>query len=88
MAGFRFGHSMITDVVERYNKFHHKLESFRMSSLILQPFIMYKPGIIDSLILGLLNQESNRFDPQISTEVKILDFNRNEEKIINSLIRE
>lgn len=68
-AGFRFGHSMITDTVERYNKFHYKLESFRMSSLILQPFIMYKPGIIDSLILGLVNQESNRFDPQISTEV-------------------
>lgn len=40
-----------------------------MSSLILQPFIMYKPGILDSLILGLVNQESNRMDPQISTEV-------------------
>ena len=44
-------------------------ESLRMSSLILQPFIMYKPGILDSLILGLVNQESNRMDPQISTEV-------------------
>ena len=40
-----------------------------MSSLILQPFIMYKPGILDSLILGLVNQESNRMDPQITTEV-------------------
>lgn len=69
VAAFRFGHSMISDVVERYNKFHNKLESFRMSTMILQPFIMYKPGIIDSLILGLINQESNRMDPQVSTEV-------------------
>ena len=42
-----------------------------MSSLILQPFIMYKPGILDSLILGLVNQESNRMDPQITTEVTV-----------------
>ena len=74
VAAFRFGHSMISDVVERYNKFHNKLESFRMSTMILQPFIMYKPGIIDSLILGLINQESNRMDPQVSTEVIVTGF--------------
>ncbi|KAK4336720.1 hypothetical protein RND71_043564 [Anisodus tanguticus] len=86
-GAYRFGHSMIPDVVERYNKFHDKLgktfqkiknrlklkffftETIRMSKLFLQPFIMYKPGIIDSFILGLLNQESNRMDPQISSEV-------------------
>lgn len=30
---------------------------------------MYKPGIMDSFILGLVNQESSRMDPQITTEV-------------------
>jgi len=68
-AGFRFGHSMITDVVERYNKYHSKIDSLRMSKLFLQPFSLYKPGIMDTFILGMINQESNRFDPQISTEV-------------------
>jgi peroxidase len=30
---------------------------------------LYKPGIIDSFILGLVNQEAYRMDPEVTTEV-------------------
>lgn len=30
VGAFRFGHSMVSDVVERYNKFHVKLGNFRL----------------------------------------------------------
>ncbi|RWS27512.1 peroxidase-like protein [Leptotrombidium deliense] len=68
-AAFRFGHSILPDVTERYNKFHEKLEAIRLSQLLRQPYELYKPGIIDSFIYGMINQEANQMDPQITTEV-------------------
>ncbi|KAL3200696.1 hypothetical protein MRX96_012974 [Rhipicephalus microplus] len=54
---------------ERYNKFHEKLESIRLSKLLRQPYDLYKPGVVDSFALGLVDQQSNRMDPEITTEV-------------------
>ncbi|RWS06684.1 peroxidase-like protein, partial [Dinothrombium tinctorium] len=68
-AAFRFGHSILPDVTERYNKFHEKIEAIRLSQLLRQPYELYKPGIIDTFIHGLVDQEANRMDPQITTEV-------------------
>jgi hypothetical protein len=45
------------------------LEAIRLSSLLRQPYELYKPGIIDSFMLGLINQESYRMDSEITTEV-------------------
>lgn len=44
-------------------------EAIRLSTLLRQPYELYKPGIIDSFILGLINQEAYRMDPEITTEV-------------------
>ncbi|XP_022239816.1 peroxidase-like [Limulus polyphemus] len=68
-AAFRFGHSLLTDATDRYNKFHDKLESVRLAKQLRQPYDLYKPGMIDSFIMGLVNQESNRMDPEVTKEV-------------------
>ncbi|UYV75020.1 hypothetical protein LAZ67_12002124 [Cordylochernes scorpioides] len=68
-AAYRFGHSLLPDATERFNKFHEKLEAIRLSSQLLQPYDLYRPGIIDSFMLGLVNQEAYRMDTEITTEV-------------------
>ena len=68
-AAFRFGHSIIPDVIKRYDKNGNKLSSYRMAHLLRQPFELLKPGIIDTFILGLITQEANRMDPAITTEL-------------------
>ncbi|GIX91612.1 peroxidase [Caerostris extrusa] len=68
-SAYRFGHSLLPDVTERYNKFHERIESIRLSRQLLQPYDLYKPGIVDTFILGLINQEAYRMDPSITTEV-------------------
>ena len=68
-AAFRFGHSIIPDVIRRYNKLNEKIGSYRTSHLLRQPFELYKPGIIDTFILGLMNQEANRMDCALSSEL-------------------
>lgn len=68
-SAFRFGHSLLPDITERYNKFHEKLEAIRLSRLLRQPYDLYKPGVVDSFALGLVDQQSNRMDPEITTEV-------------------
>ncbi|GFT68225.1 chorion peroxidase [Nephila pilipes] len=68
-SAYRFGHSLLPDVTERFNKFHEKIESIRLSRQLLQPYDLYKPGIVDTFILGLINQEAYRMDPAITTEV-------------------
>ncbi|XP_022651813.1 peroxidase-like isoform X2 [Varroa destructor] len=68
-AAFRFGHTLLPDVTDRYNKFHEKIESIRLSRLLRQPYDLYKPGVIDTFILGMVNQQANRVDHEVTTEV-------------------
>lgn len=68
-AAFRFGHSIITDVIRRYDKHGNKLTAYRLSHLLRQPFELYKPGIVDTFILGLVKQEANRMDSSVTSEL-------------------
>ncbi|XP_017485324.1 PREDICTED: peroxidase-like [Rhagoletis zephyria] len=68
-SAFRFGHSILPDTTERYNKFHKKLESIRLSTMLRQPYRLYQPGVVDSFIFGLINQPAYRVDSEITTEV-------------------
>lgn len=68
-AAFRFGHSIVPDVIKRYNQFNQKIATYRMSQLLRAPFELYKPNIMDTFILGLMNQEANRMDASITTEL-------------------
>lgn len=40
-----------------------------MSKLLKQPYDLYHPGVLDSYLLGLINQRSGRMDPTLTTEV-------------------
>ena len=68
-AAFRFGHSLVPDVIKRFNKNHEEVSSLRLSHVLRQPFELYKPAIIDSFLLGLVNQLASRMDPTLTTEL-------------------
>ncbi|KAI1289157.1 Chorion peroxidase [Halotydeus destructor] len=68
-AAFRFGHSLVPDVIQTYNKHHQKLSSIRTSNILRQPFELYKPAVVDTFILGLLNQPASRMDPTVTIEL-------------------
>ncbi|KAJ6223481.1 hypothetical protein RDWZM_002026 [Blomia tropicalis] len=68
-SAFRFGHSILPDATERFNKFHEKLESIRLSTMLRQPYRLYQPGVVDSFIFGLVNQPAYRVDSEITSEV-------------------
>ena len=68
-AAFRFGHSIVPDVIKRYNQFNQRIGTYRMSHLLRAPFELYKPGIMDTFIMGLLNQEANRMDASVTPEL-------------------
>lgn len=44
-------------------------ESIRLSKLLKQPYDLYHPGVLDTYLLGLVNQHSGRMDPTLTTEV-------------------
>ena len=68
-AAFRYGHSILPSYIERYNKYHQRIEAIRLSKLLKQPYDLYHPGVIDTYMLGLINQRSGRMDPTLTTEV-------------------
>lgn len=68
-AAFRFGHSLVPDVITRFNKHHRKIAAIRLSHILRQPFELYKPAITDTFLLGLINQPANRMDNTLSTEL-------------------
>lgn len=46
-----------------------RAESIRLSKLLKQPYDLYHPGVLDTYLLGLVNQRSGRMDPTLTTEV-------------------
>lgn len=68
-AAFRFGHTFVQGTVERYNKFHEFVASERLRHLFKQPFLLYKPGVMDELIGGMINQASQNYDPFVSEDI-------------------
>ncbi|KAG1713990.1 Peroxidase [Nymphon striatum] len=85
-AAFRFGHSLLPDVTERYNKFHEKLGSIRLSQQLQQPFDLYIPGIVDTFMMGLVNQKANAMDDAITTEVTNHLFQKPDERFGMDLV--
>ncbi|KAH7642873.1 peroxidase-like [Dermatophagoides farinae] len=68
-AAFRFGHSIVPDTVDRFNKFHQKIDSVRLASVLRQPFSLYHPGVMDSFIFGMVNQPAYRVDVTMANEI-------------------
>ncbi|XP_044758013.1 peroxidase [Coccinella septempunctata] len=68
-AAYRFGHSLLPTAVERWSKAHKFIASKRLSDLIRRPFDLYRPGIFDEYIMGLMNQVAQAMDDSITQEV-------------------
>ncbi|CAN8003226.1 unnamed protein product, partial [Ixodes hexagonus] len=69
-AAFRFGHSMVPRSFHRYDKNHRLLLNGKaMVPSFFNPTELFKPGGIDRLILGLVNQAAQSVDEHMTSEV-------------------
>ncbi|XP_059469359.1 peroxidase-like [Neocloeon triangulifer] len=68
-AAFRFGHSLLPSTIERWSPAHRYISSIRLSAVLRQPFSVYRPGRMDELILGMVNQVSQAMDEAVTSEV-------------------
>ncbi|XP_056644513.1 peroxidase [Diorhabda sublineata] len=68
-AAFRFGHSLLPTAVERWSKAHKFIASKRLSDLIRRPHDLFRAGIFDEYVMGLMNQVAQAMDDSITQEV-------------------
>lgn len=68
-AAFRFGHTLLPTAVERWSKAHKFIASKRLSDLIRRPFDVYRAGVMDEYLMGLMNQVAQAVDDSITQEV-------------------
>jgi len=68
-AAYRFGHSLLPTAVERWSKAHKFIASKRLSDLIRRPFDLYRAGVFDEYVMGLMNQVAQAMDDSITQEV-------------------
>ncbi|KAH1021433.1 hypothetical protein HUJ04_010949 [Dendroctonus ponderosae] len=60
-AAYRFGHSLLPTAVERWSKAHKFIG--------IRPYDLYRAGVLDEYIMGLMNQVAQAMDDSITQEV-------------------
>ncbi|GFG31758.1 hypothetical protein Cfor_04198 [Coptotermes formosanus] len=68
-AAFRFGHSLLPSVLERWSPSHVRIGAQRLSEVLKRPLDLYKPGWYDQYLIGLVNQVAQAMDHGITHEV-------------------
>ncbi|CAH0673918.1 unnamed protein product [Spodoptera exigua] len=68
-AAYRFGHSLLPTAVERWSTAHKFIASKRLSDLIRRPYDLYRAGVLDEYVMGLMNQVAQAMDDSITQEV-------------------
>ncbi|XP_069705642.1 peroxidase-like isoform X2 [Periplaneta americana] len=68
-AAFRFGHSLLPSVLERWSPSHVRIGAQRLSEVLKRPFDLYKPGWYDQYVVGLVNQVAQAMDDGVTQEV-------------------
>lgn len=68
-AAFRFGHTLLPTSVERWSKAHKFIASKRLSDLIRRPYDLFRAGVLDEYVMGLLNQVAQAMDDSVTQEV-------------------
>nr|XP_024214055.1 peroxidase-like [Halyomorpha halys] len=68
-AAFRMGHTLLPTAVERWSKAHKFIASKRLSDLIRRPYDLYRAGVFDEYVMGLMNQVAQAMDDSITQEV-------------------
>ncbi|CAG7818255.1 unnamed protein product [Allacma fusca] len=73
-SAFRFGHSLLPNRIERWSLSHRFIDSEPLHKLLRQPYDVYRPGYIDTFIMGLVNQLAQAMDEGVTEEVTTLLF--------------
>lgn len=60
---------MLPTAVERWSKAHKFIASKRLSDLIRRPYDLYRAGVFDEYLMGLMNQVAQAMDDSITQEV-------------------
>ncbi|XP_075217867.1 peroxidase-like protein 3 [Lycorma delicatula] len=69
-AAFRFGHSLLRPIFRRVDALYRPLEPpVQLKDHFFNPDILYTPGIIDEIILGLVDTPMETLDQFITEEV-------------------
>lgn len=68
-AAFRYGHSMVEGVIKRFDKHGHFVKGELLRFLFKRPFLLYEPGVIDQLILGMVLTPAEQTDPFVTEEL-------------------
>ena len=68
-AAFRYGHSMVEGVIRRFDRSGHFIKGELLRFLFKRPFLLYEPGVIDQLVMGMLLTPAEQADPFVSEEL-------------------
>lgn len=68
-AAFRFGHSLLPNLIKILGNDNASFEYVQMHKMLLDPFKLYDRTAIDKIIIGASNTHIERSDSYFSTEV-------------------
>lgn len=69
-AAFRYGHSMVEGVIKQFDSVSgHFIKGQLLRFLFKRPFLLYEPGVIDQLIMGMVLTPTEQTDPFVSEEL-------------------
>nr|XP_027196599.1 peroxidase-like [Dermatophagoides pteronyssinus] len=68
-SAFRFGHTFIQGKVMRFDNNHKMIAQHSLRNLLRRPYIVYRPGMIDELTMGLVDTPAQSYDSFITKEV-------------------
>jgi len=68
-AVFRFGHTLLPSVLERWSSTHRYIGSQRLHEVLQQPYDLFKSGWLDNLVTGLMNEVAQASDNSVTQEV-------------------
>ena len=68
----RFGHTLIQGMLDLVEEVHYdrkKTDMVSLSDVFFNPALIYKPGVLDKVLVGLATQARQKFDNLFSEQV-------------------
>jgi hypothetical protein len=69
-AAYRFGHSMLSPTLLRYNKVEKNMVHTELKDAFFNPLLIYKGGGLKSILLGLATQQAQEVDNMLVDAVR------------------